>query len=151
ADRIYLDLQTLKPLSLKEEGQWMLYADASTPARASADGRVFAYFRRGASPQMVQICVLEGNKAQGYLNWDSAGHVTPGPDGRIIYSGRGLYTQQAKRIGKEDRNAPYCLPATKGSFYLAIKGSGAPAQPPKMYVELRLAGDERPLLTLNDI
>ena len=53
-----------------------------------------------ATPKFIGSIVLEGNNAQGYYAHNSAGHIVPGPDGKHLYTGGGLFTNQTKRVPK---------------------------------------------------
>ena len=44
-----------------------------------------------------------------------AGHVVPGPDGRVVYTAGGVRSSQLKPVAGTDPEAGYCLPAVEGS------------------------------------
>ena len=72
---------------------------------------------------------------------DSVGHVVPGPDGRYVYTGSGVYTSEVKAVG--DRGAPgtamAALPAVQGDLYLGLKGDRFGEGP--LSTSLHLAGE----------
>lgn len=159
-----LDIQTCKPLAVQRLGNGHVGAEPGTFVRASADGRVFGMWRAHVfSPSGIQTLVLTGKQLRGYYEHDSAGHVVPGPDGKFVYTARGTFTTQLKRLGEAGRGGgPYCLPAHHGNFYLVLDsgerrfdrkdfaGGPAPGEP-RQRVMVHLAGDGRPLVTLDDI
>ncbi len=150
ADTLFVSLKTLKPLPLELTGDRTIH-DNSSPLRASADGRVFSGWSTHGSPQSLETLVVEGGKVRVSANRPSAGHAIPSADGRFLLTGRGLYSQQCKSIGKEDRNNPYLLPAVQGPYCLALdlnqKGPGSQRHP----VAIHLPGLARPLVTLTGL
>jgi hypothetical protein len=46
--------------------------------------------------------VITGDRFEGHREHNSAGYQLPGPDGKYLYTGAGLYTNQAKRVGGEE-------------------------------------------------
>ena len=139
----FLDTRTLKPLNLRTARGEVPGVAAETFVRVSADGRVFGLWNPNVSPQGVQTWVLAGGEIQVHGNGDSCGHVAPGPDGKVVYTGRGLFTNQARRIGKLDTpGGVYCVPPVEGNFYLSVT-------PPAAH--LHFVGETRPLLTLKDV
>ena len=80
--------------------------------------------------------------------------MIPGPDGKTFF-GMGLYTSEGKRLTASPANSMACIPALQGQFYLAIPAGmfhpGMPNEKKTTNVELRIAGDSRPLLTLTDV
>ena len=139
----FLDVRTLKPLNVRTERGEVPGVGPDTFLRVSADGRVFGMWTPNVSPQGVRVWVLAGEELRVHGNGESSGHVMPGPDGKVIYTGRGLYTNQVKRIGKVDaRSGVFSLPAVQGNFALSVT-------PPT--VNLHFAGQTRSLLTLKDV
>ena len=81
------------------------------------------------SPQGHVIHALgsDGVKQHG-LAGDVAGHMAPGPEGRYVYTARGVFTSEGKAVGKlgsYSDGSRYCLPAAEGeAFYLRIDVPG---------------------------
>jgi hypothetical protein len=149
---VFVDLGSLKELPLEVVGRRLVHPFESCPVRASADGTVFATCNPNSSPSYIQAMVLEGKRVRVYGAWDSVGHVTPSADGKVLHTGRGLYTEQCKAIGKVGRDGLYCLPAAQGPYYLALKLTGwTPGKKTDAVVTLHIAGDSRPLITLPNI
>jgi hypothetical protein len=106
--------------------------------RISPDGRVIGMWNIGLRPSGLQSVVREGDTLRVYYEHESVGHVVPGPDGRTLYTGAGLYTAEGKKIGKEGASAAF--PALHGDLYLSWVG----------WVVHR-TGDTRPLLALQGL
>ena len=151
----FLDIKTLKPLNLRTDARGLVGTGDEMRVRVSANGRVFGMWRTASSPQGLQTLVITGNEVRGYYDHTSVGHIVPGPDGKIVYTARGMYTNQAKAIGVSvPFGGTYCLPAVEGNFYLSVatdggrRGRGGPRPGT---VSIHMAGETRPLVTLNDI
>src|SRR5262249_45753647 len=98
----------------------------------------------------VQTLVLSGREARGYFSAEGAGHVVPGPDGRLVYTFRGLFTQEARPVGRGGRDRPCCLPAQQGDYSLGFRLAN-----PFNYNEGRgnrasvhMVGDEQPIVVM---
>jgi hypothetical protein len=118
----FLDPATLKPVEVQvPENRVVGGLGDRACIRVSADGKVFGLWSADGSPQGLQTWVLVGNRLQVHYEHDSAGHVTPGPDGRVVHTGRGLYTAELKpRKEENDAGAAYCVPAAHGPLYLSL-------------------------------
>jgi Trypsin-like peptidase domain len=151
-EMLFLDLKTLKELRLTAVGRRWVHPVAEAPVRASSDGRVFGTFRGDTSPQMMQTAVVNGDKVIFNGNGESVGHVFPGPDGSVVFSGRGRFTAELKPIGKTGRDGLYCLPAVRGPYYLGLKITDwRPGAKTKATVTLHVGADERSVATLTGI
>jgi hypothetical protein len=68
----------------------------------------------------------------------------PGPDGRVIFTGRGMFTQEAKPAGRAGGAAGECtLPSVQGHYYFVLAAEGVGAKPAGT---LYLEGHSRPLV-----
>src|SRR5207249_9003735 len=125
--------------------------------RASADGRVYTIMRPESSPQGIKVLVLNGTQVKQFYSHHSAGHLVPGPEGKFIYTGRGVYNQEAKLLPEigGSNGAFYTLPAVQGNFYIALEpvasnmagiGKGGPGT-----IGIYMAGDSHLLARLTDI
>jgi hypothetical protein len=146
----FLDLRTFKPLALKMPEHRPLFPGPCV--RASADGRTFGLaFPRGGGG--VQSLVVAGGEVQFHDNGgDPCGHVVPSPDGKVLYTSRGAFSDQAKR-GADARDDLYSLPATQPGLYLAFRlhdffnRRGNEKVVPSVY----LAATDQPLVTLPEV
>jgi Trypsin-like peptidase domain len=153
SELVFFDVGTLKPIPLEFVGQPSIDVDAKTPLRASANGKVFSASKVNLSPQQMQTMILDGGKVRVYRHGGTIGHATPGPDGRFLYTGRGLYTAEAKVVGKEDMQNPYLLPAVNGSYYLALMINLSPgaSRDGKSGLTLHMPGSTQPLSWLEGV
>jgi hypothetical protein len=147
ADRIlFFDLGTLKRLDIGAPEDQPVRLGAGTRVRASADGRTFGLWRAGAYPQGLETLVLVGRQLQVHSERGSAGHVTPGPDGKTIFTARGLYTPELKpRREDNDAGAAYCVPAAHGPLYLSVNPGDHNS------LALHMVGHAGPLARLTDV
>jgi V8-like Glu-specific endopeptidase len=145
----FIDLRTLRPTDLKVPDRYIL-ADQGV-LRASADGKTFATWSPNTSPQGISLLTVVGKEVKLSGSGDSAGHVVPGPDGKLIFTGHGVYTNQGVRKGDDRRDTSYCLPAAQGELYLSIDLAGT-GEGKKPRVTVMMPGDPaRPLVTLTDL
>jgi hypothetical protein len=121
SELVFLDVHTLKPLDVQRTGSSRVQLGKDLHIRASADGTVFGVGHAIHPPRGVQTLVLAGNEARGHYSADGAGHVVPGPDGRVVYTFRGQFTQDAKAAGRTDREALCSLPAHQGIYSLSFR------------------------------
>src|SRR5207245_716418 len=112
----FLDIKTLKQLDVKGGNRGHCFRDALN-IRASADGRVFGLWQSGVSPSGLKSYVLSGDTVREYYDHTSVGQIVPSPDGKILYTGGGLYTNEVKPLGKREANAGVPLPAVHGHYY----------------------------------
>lgn len=148
----FIDVQTLKEISVDAgQGGSGVGAHPQYPAsvRVSPDGRLIGMWNVGLSPSGLQVVSLEGNRAKVYHQHDSAGHIIPGPDGKTIFTARGLYTTELKSIGQSGREQTqsFTLPASHGNYYLTLRFD----QNQKPSAAVHLIGDSRPLITLTNV
>jgi hypothetical protein len=74
------------------------------------------------------------------------GHITPGPDGKALFTAKGVLGSQFSRLNPWDDKAGYCLPATQGNYFVSLtpaeggRGGG---------LTVRLLGYERPVARLD--
>jgi hypothetical protein len=135
----FIDLDTLKVFPVDTEKAKIPYGEGDR-VRVSADGKVFGRWVPDSSPQQNQVYVLEGGMLALYGLADaSVGHTNPGPDGKVIFTGRGLFTTQGKPIGVVGHpKGEYCLPAHHGDYYVKLT--------PKYKLALMRVGDDRPIV-----
>jgi hypothetical protein len=135
----FFDLDTLEPcaVTIEGNGQWRVSGGGDCVVRASADGRVFTMWRLGTSPSGLQDVVITGNRGTIRYEHESVGDILPSADGRLLYTGAGIYTNELKRVGTVPISGG--VPSVQGNFYLrqAVDKSGD--------INLHLAGEERVL------
>ena len=85
----------------------------------SGDGTVFAAWNTQNSPATATTFVLEGGVVKRYDEGELR-HVVPGPDGRTVYTGKGIASSTLKRADADDASYGYCLPAVRGDYFLSL-------------------------------
>jgi serine protease Do len=138
----FLDIHTLKMLQFDGFDTQATAAHNMVEIRASADGRVFTSMFM--NPGQSGTLILTGNTVKRYYVQNNLGHMVPGPDGKVIFTGIGLFTNECKPISGNQPGS-YSFPAVHGQYYMTFQ-PGAP--PGSGKVTVHLTGDHRPLLTL---
>jgi S1-C subfamily serine protease len=94
--------------------------------RASADGKVFSTWDTASDPSGLRTMTFEGNDVQMNYLHEPVAPVVPGPDGRVMYTAKGLYTVEAKLIGQPEsyNQGGLRIPAIQGNYYIEIDGKG---------------------------
>jgi hypothetical protein len=159
SDNSMLDPYTFKPVAGLAPIREGFGGGGDSVWRISADGNVVTSYNPGSSPQGHTVRVRTGDQYKDHgLSGDAAGHMAPGPEGRFVYTARGIYTSEGQpngKMGSYSDGSRYCLPAAEGeAFYLRIDVPGFPhgqehGKPGTLY--LHLSGDDRPLAALSDV
>ena len=149
-----IDPMTWQPLKFTKPRNG-LGIDARNFVRVSANGKVFTDMRPGSSPQGISVYSWAGKELKQSYAHDSAGHLDPDPSGRFIYTGRGVFSTEAKRIGEPVGNKEvYCLPALQGDLFIIVtpgnREAGGEGKEGPGTLSLHVNGDMRPLLTVPD-
>lgn len=142
----FLDLQTLEPAPLKRRGSDWKFKDVNARdciVHASADGTVFGVARPGvASHSGYGNLIIKRNQIQGLYQDRNLGVSLPGPDGNLIYSFSGIFTNTLHKVLTEDHSR--ALPASLGNLHMRVR-----ADSPN--VTIHQQHDPRPLLTIPQI
>eukprot|EP00752_Nemacystus_decipiens_P015699 g14012.t1 len=118
--------------------------------RISANGQVMGVWESGVSPSGLQTYIKSGDQWQGFYEHDSVGYVVPSPDGKRLYTARGIFTSQLRRIG-EPQQSVYPIPAQHGPYYLTSNAKTISRNKTEEKVNLHLEGDSRPLATIPNL
>lgn len=111
----FFDLGTLKPIEVTRKGD-PVECNQYTRLQASADGSLFTVHFGG--PGWYSL-VVQRTEATAYRSTTPAFYALPGPDGKLIFTGSGLFTPQLKPFtGTLERR--YCFPAHHGPFYISF-------------------------------
>lgn len=96
---------------------------------------------------------MEGKEARGYHENGLPGHLTPSPDGKVIYTAKGRYTNRINPLGDRSGVGPYCLPAVQGDYYLTVHPNSPQGRDKSVRgtLAVHVAGEERPLITLPEM
>jgi WD40 repeat protein len=149
----FMDIATFKHIPLQRTGDSFFLVQENGNIRVSANGRVFAMWLSNSSPQGVQTFVMQGNEARGYRKHETAGHLLPDADGKMIYTQGVRYTSQTLPVGEPPKKRRFCLPATQSNYYMDIEGDTITnlTQKSDGTVVVYLAGNDKPLAKLTDI
>lgn len=152
-----IDINTLKSEKLNI-GSMRRGFSTRANVRIAANGTTMGVWESGVSPSGLQTYVKVGDKWEGHYQHDSVGQIVPSPDGRIIYTGAGAFTNELRTLGgapagRLRSGSSYLIPAVHGPFVLSVSGgtdlSGRNKQPEK--VSLLLEGDQRALATVPNL
>lgn len=158
----FLDIETLREVTFQPEKAPGIPSGLGVGPKdlvrmqISADGRVLGMWGDlRLSPSGLQTVSLDGQKVRASYEHVRAGHVFPGPDGKVVYTAAGLHTVEGKvLVGELRRFGRYCLPAQQGPYYLAAEviDYGPPPFPrrPRPF-SLCLLGDARPVCPLPEV
>lgn len=160
----WIDLKTLKAMNVRKSGQGHRGLDGNILARIAADGTVVGMWDPNVSPQGLQTLVVVGDDIKAYYDHKSVGHIVPGPDGKYVYTARGVFTNEVKPLllanpGGVDTGGTWTIPAVQGNYYLSMNVSGRPSSKSSKKkaggspsaATIHLVGESRPLLTLPDL
>jgi hypothetical protein len=155
----FLDVATLREKAFnvaEASGAGMVGTHPQYPhvMRVSADGRVIGMWNVGLSPSGLQTVILDGVNLRVYHDHTSVGHIVPGPDGKLIFTGCGVLNPQVKFLIGQNRPSRFTLPAHQGGYYLATKvvePQRMPAADFREPLSLYLLGDPRPVCPLPEI
>ncbi|WP_020471586.1 S1C family serine protease [Zavarzinella formosa] len=119
----FLNLATFRPLPLEIQGADGRAWPPTDRRIPSADGTVFGAWNTHLSPSSSTTFVCEGGAVKRYGDGDLR-HVIPGPDGRTVFTGKGLVTRLLTRADEADAAYGYCLPAVRGDYFLSVSSIG---------------------------
>ena len=131
--------------------EWAI-PDASFHARASADGRTIGLVSRAddRAAKILRFAPPGSFAASPVGKAGHPGHLTPSPDGRAVYSARGVFDRDGKYVLRPDGDTFYTFPAAHGSdLYLSIGvDHRGKFEPP---LRLHLAGSRIPVATIDRV
>ena len=119
ANGYFLDLATFQQLPILDANRHERVWGAADGRIPSADGTVFSAWNTHYSPSTATTFVNEGGVVKRYDEGDLK-HVVPGPDGRTMFTGKGILSRTLKYADADDATYGYCLPAVRGDYFLAL-------------------------------
>jgi WD40 repeat protein len=128
--------------------------------RASANGKLFGLWCTSHTPSGLCTIVLNDKGAQAHYAHTSIGRVLPSPDGKVVFTGSGMYAPEVKMADfLQPRAAESMLPASQGDSYLILpvqrpdlsRPRANPQTATTLTVTLRFRGKDRPLATIADL
>src|SRR5262249_29392207 len=101
----------------------------------------------------LQSLVLIGKELKGYYEHTSVGHIAPGPDGKVLFTAGGLFTNETKPIGDAGRRGTgsFTIPSVHDHYYLMVRFNDdfpIPGQKKDPGITVYMPGDTRPLITV---
>jgi len=90
----------------------------------SGDGTVFGAWKSNQSPVETATFVYEGGVVKRYEGGELM-HAIPGPDGKFVYTAKGVVSRTLNRGDKDDATYGYCLPAMRGDYFLSLSSAEA--------------------------
>ena len=107
--------------------------------------------RRRVVPHVEAVVVQGGEVSQPHER-QSVEAVMPGPQGRVVYTARGLFTEEAKPYPTKLFSEGICfIPAHHGHSFLGISGLSRGSKKSKARISVYLLGQDQPLLPLPEI
>jgi hypothetical protein len=124
----------------------------------SANGRTVTMWNEGPIPNGLQSVLLDGNSVIVHSEHTYVGKIIPGPDGRTLFTGAGIYTSELKPLGQikpvlGGLNNPQTqmLPALQGELWLSFSIPAGVRGTASYTVQLHMGRENRPLLNFSDL
>lgn len=125
-DDLLLDPTTFKPLPFTyydDRGSKLPDRRGRVGGFASADGTVYGNWNTHGSPTTNAVFVVEGDAVKRY-DEGNLHHAIPGPDGRHVYTAKGVVGRTLQYASEDDKKYGYCLPATSGDYFFSLTSAG---------------------------
>ncbi len=119
-----LDLATFKMLPILSDKGSERPLGSALGRFASGDGTVFGSWKSNQSPVETSTFVYEGGVVKRYEGGELM-HAIPGPDGRSVYTAKGVVSSTLNRGDRDDATYGYCLPALRGDYFLSLSSANA--------------------------
>lgn len=148
----FLDLATFRQLPVLDGNKNARAWEGAGRLFPSGDGTVFGTWNTRYSPDTATTFVYEGATVKRY---DEGGykHVIPGPDGRTVFTAKGIASTTLRRGDESDANYGYCLPAVRGDFFLSLTPTSHNDRRQQVHgggFTVYLRGLKRPVAKLDD-
>jgi hypothetical protein len=122
---VFLDLNTFGQLPILDQHRHERVWEPEDRLLVSGDGTVYARWGMNSVTFTLDGSVVRRNEEGGM------GHVYPGPDGKTVFTGKGLVTRNLKRADPDDAAYGPSVPAVRGDYFISFsptrpgtKGSG---------------------------
>jgi S1-C subfamily serine protease len=145
--------ESLTSIEFEGPQQLRVELDQRARVRASADGLLFACWRVGTSPMGFQTLLFKKNRLEMNYEHTSKGVLLPSENGKQIYTGEGIYGQDAKPIDARQfdlSRKSFALPAVHGPFHLRVQISDDKSAT-EASVGIHRNGQPSPIVTLDDV
>ena len=153
---LLLDPKSLRPISLRvidnqyqRDGE-MPGAGPQTRFRASANGKVFSVWSTNGSPGGFRTLVFKGRAVDSYYRHDTMGCIAPSPNGDLVYTAKGIYTNQAKEYAANDKlhAQSFSVPSVDSDYSVSVARDDNPKVKDSARVNIHVKGAPQPILTL---
>ena len=121
----FYDPLTLKQVSFGQKDTfWMAHPSHPLRIRASLDGTSFTAWAPGISPSGIRLLTLIGKSHHVRSQHSSAGYLIPSPDGSLVLTSGGVYSQELTQLNKARFDGLRCLPTYHPAYIMGVKGTG---------------------------
>jgi hypothetical protein len=120
----FLDLESFKKIPVLSDKGNERPLGSALGRFVSGDGTVFGSWKSNQSPVEAVIFVYEGGIVKRYEGGELM-HIIPGPDGRSVYTAKGVVSGTLSRGDVNDSTYGYCLPALRGDYFLSLSSAHA--------------------------
>src|SRR5262249_32676992 len=128
----FFDIWSLNPLVMPRQGSMTPVSTRDgCRVRASANGKVFAVWAKGANRPGIRTLTYWGGAVSVSKDLDACPYAAPGSDGRSISTDRGQYPPALILPEPPRDGGPLLLPACHGNSYLSIEVSRRDGRPEK--------------------
>ncbi len=151
----FYDPLTLKKVSFGQpDNFWKAHPSSPLRIRASLDGTSFTAWAPGSSPSGIRLLTLMGKTHVVRSQHQSAGYLIPSPDGSLVLTSSGVYSQELTPLNKARFDGLRCLPTYHPAYIMGAKGVGpyyGQRSKAKPSLSFFTANDRQPLITLPDL
>lgn len=155
----FLNSRSLKPISYQvidhryQRAGEIQGAGPESRVRASANGRSFAMWRTNVSPGGFRTYVLSDPIAHTFYQHDTMGYIEPSPDGELMYTSRGVYTNQTKDFLANEGNfaTSFRIPAVTGNYAIGVLRDDDQKNKNASLIHILVSGQADPILTIPDV
>lgn len=147
----FVDIMTFRPLPVRtQEGQM---PGAGVFLHAAADGKTFGMRPGvGGEPHDVRLLTLRGEQVVVRSPWMASSVLVPGPDGRFVYTGSGIYNDQMELVHPKPLPPNFAkpfVPALHGNYYVRLDPKTGDQLVGNL--EFFVPGHDQPLARLNNV
>ncbi|HBV62304.1 MAG TPA: hypothetical protein DEF45_04710 [Rhodopirellula sp.] len=156
---VFLDGKSLRPIATRvfdRQYQPVGQIPGGGPTirtRASANGRVFSTWGTSGSPGGFRTLVLKGNLVDTYYAHDTMGYIAPNPMGDLMYTAKGIYTNQTKQYAanKALHAQSFFVPAVDSDYSVSLVRSDRTDGASSARANIHMRGNPQPIQTLPKI
>lgn len=110
-------------------------------------------WRTNVSPGGFRTYVIADRMVHTYYQHDTMGYIEPSPDGELMYTSRGVYTNQTREYLANKGNAAtsFRIPAVTGNYAVGVPRNDDRNKKQTNPVHILVSGEADPILTLPEI